>query len=154
MQLMASLRPNICLRVAGEGSESNKFDGLINVTLLGRLRSAAVRQEMNRAVALVVPSICYETFGLVIVEAFASGTPVLASRIGALAELVREGETGLCFEPGNERDLADKISWALAHPEQMAEMGRNARAQYEVEFSADENYRRLMEIYKDAQMHH
>lgn len=150
----AGLLPHMCLRVAGEGSESHMFDGLINVTLLGRLRSAAVRQEMNRAVALVVPSICYETFGLVIVEAFASGTPVLASRIGALAELVREGETGLCFEPGNERDLADKISWALAHPEQMAEMGRNARAQYEVEFSADENYRRLMEIYKDAQMHH
>jgi glycosyltransferase involved in cell wall biosynthesis len=81
------------------------------------------------------------------VEAFACGTPVIASRIGALAELVRDGETGLLFEPSNPQDLADKMAWALDHPEQMAVMGRNARAQYEAEFSAEVNYRRLMEIY-------
>lgn len=147
----AALLPHADLRVAGEGPETTVLDGLGNVTRLGSLPSAAVRQEMNRAIALVVPSICYETFGLVIVEAFASGTPVLASRIGVLTDLVREGETGLCFEPGDPKDLADKMSWALAHPEQMAQMGRNARAQYEAEFSADENYRLLMKIYADAQ---
>jgi glycosyltransferase involved in cell wall biosynthesis len=73
------------------------FDGRINVARLGRFGGVAVQQEMNRAVALVVPSICYETFGLVIVEAFASGTLVLASRMGALAELVREGGNGFMF---------------------------------------------------------
>ena len=83
-------------------------------------------------------------------EAFASGLPVIASRIGALADIVTDGKTGLLFEPGNARDLADKLAWALAHPDAMAEMGRNARAQYEVEFSSEVNYRRLMEIYGEA----
>lgn len=146
----AALLPHAWLRVAGEGPEMKMLDGLTNITCLGGLPNAAVRQEMSRAVALVVPSICYETFGLVIVEAFASGTPVLASRIGVLPDLVREGQTGICFEPGNSRDFADKMSWALAHPSDMAQMGRNARAQYEAEFSADKNYRLLMKIYKDV----
>jgi glycosyltransferase involved in cell wall biosynthesis len=101
-------------------------------------------------VVLVVSSIWYENFPRTIVESFACGTPVIASRIGALAEIVRDGETGLLFEPGNPRDLADKIAWAQAHPEWMVAMGRNARAQYEAEFSAEVNYQRLMEIYGEA----
>jgi glycosyltransferase involved in cell wall biosynthesis len=68
-------------------------------------------------------SIAYETFGLVVIEAFDCGTPAIVSRIGALAELVRDGETGLLFEPGNPRDLADKLAWAHSHPERMAACG-------------------------------
>ncbi len=138
---------DVTLRVAGDGPEAGLLDGVTGVARLGSLPGEAVRQEMGRAAALVVPSICYENFPRTIVEAFACGTPVIASRIGALAELVRDGETGLLFEPGNPRDLADKMAWALAHPERMAEMGCSARAQYEAEFSAKVNYRRLMEIY-------
>lgn len=146
----AALLPHARLRVVGSGPDNAKLDGLGNITHLGSLPGAAVQQEMNRALALVVPSIWYETFGLVIVEAFASGTPVIASRIGVLTDLVREGETGICFEPGNAQDLADKIHWALAHPKQMAQMGRNARVQYVAEFSAEENYRLLTKIYVDV----
>lgn len=145
-----ALLPDTPLRVAGNGPEAGLLNGMAGVTRLGSLLGEAVRQEMSRAAALVVPSICHETFGLVVIEAFACGTPVVASRIGALAELVREGKTGLFFEPGNPRDLADKIAWALAHPEQMAAMGRNAHAQYEAEFSAEVNYRRLMKIYQEV----
>ena len=135
------------LRVAGDGPEAGLLDGVPGVTRLGSQPGGAVRQEMSRAAALVVPSIWYENFPRTIVEAFASGLPVIASRIGALADIVRDGETGLLFGPGNPRDLADKMAWAQARPEQMAAMGRNARAQYEAEFSAEVNYRRLMEIY-------
>jgi glycosyltransferase involved in cell wall biosynthesis len=84
------------------------------------------------------------------VEAFACGLPVIASRIGALADIVTDGETGLLFEPGNPRDLTDKLAWARANPARMMEMGNKARAQYEAEFSAEVNYRRLMEIYGEA----
>ncbi len=139
-----TLLPDEKLRVAGDGPEAGLLAGM---TRLGNQPGEAVRQEMSRAVALVVPSICYENFPRTIAEAFACGLPVIASRIGALADIVRDGETGLLFEPGDPRDLADKMAWALAHPEQMAAMGRNARAQYEAEFSAEVNYRRLMEIY-------
>lgn len=146
----AALLHDARLRVAGDGPEAVSLDEVGGVTRLGSLPDEAVRREMNSAVTLVVPSICYETFGLVIVEAFACGTPVIASRIGVLPDLVRDGETGLLFEPGNARDLADKMAWALAHPEQMASMGRKARAQYEAEFSAEVNYQQLMEIYANV----
>lgn len=139
--------PEARLRVAGEGPEAGLLEGVARVTRLGSLASDAVRQEMNCAMALVVPSICFENFPRTIAEAFASGLPVIASRIGALADLVTDGETGLLFEPANGRDLADKLAWAQSHPEQMAAMGRNARTHYEAEFSAEVNYRRLMEIY-------
>lgn len=141
------LLPDAQLRVAGDGPEADLLD-LVGVATLGSLPGEAVRQEMHRAVALVVPSIWYENFPRTIVEAFACGLPVISSRIGALADIVRNGETGLLFEPGNPRDLADKLTWALAHPERMAAMGRNARMQYETEFSADSNYQQLMEIYE------
>jgi glycosyltransferase involved in cell wall biosynthesis len=117
------------------------------ITRLGNLTGDAVRREMNGALALVLPSIWYENFPRTLVEAFACGLPVIASRIGALADLVREGETGLLFEPGDARDLADKLAWAQAHPERMLEMGHKARAQYEAEFSPEVNYRLLMDIY-------
>lgn len=142
--------PDVHLRVAGEGPEAGLLDGANNVTRLGSLPGEQVCREMGRAAALVVPSIWYETFGLVVIEAFACCTPVIASRIGALADIVRDGETGLLFEPGNPRDLADKLAWAQANPERMVEMGRRARAQYEIEFSAEVNYRRLIEIYDEA----
>jgi glycosyltransferase involved in cell wall biosynthesis len=124
------------------------LEGVAGITRLGNLDNIAVRHEMNGAVALVLPSICYENFPRTIVEAFASGLPVIASRIGALADLVSDRETGLLFEPGNPQDLADKMAWALSHPEKMMEMGHQARAQYKTEFSAEVNYRMLMDIYK------
>ena len=141
------LLPDAKLRVAGDGPEAGLLDGMAGVTRLGSQPGETVRQEMSGAIALVVPSICYENFPRTIAEAFACGLPVIASHIGALADIVQDGETGLLFEPGNPRDLADKMTWALAHPEQMAAMGRNARAQYEAKFSAEVNYRHLMEIY-------
>jgi glycosyltransferase involved in cell wall biosynthesis len=139
--------PNAQMRVAGDGPEAGLLEDAQGVVRLGSLPGEAVRQEMGRAMALVVPSIWYENFPRTIVEAFASGLPVIASRIGALADIVADGKTGLLFEPGNPRDLADKMAWALAYPERMAAMGRNARVRYEAEFSAEVNYRRLMEIY-------
>ncbi len=138
------------LRVVGGGPEAHELEGKAGISRLGSLNSDAVRHEMNSAVALVLPSICYENFPRTIVEAFACGLPVIASRIGALADLVRDGVTGLLFEPGNAQDLAAKMAWAKLHPGEMMDMGRSARTQYEAEFSADVNYPLLMSIYKGA----
>ena len=145
-----ALLPAARLRVAGDGPESAVLNGIARITRLGSLPADAVREEMSRAAVLVVPSIWYENFPRTIVEAFACGLPVVASRMGALAEIVRDGETGLLFEPGNAHALAEKMNWALAHPDEMAEMGRKARAQYEAEFSGEVNYQRLMAIYQEA----
>jgi glycosyltransferase involved in cell wall biosynthesis len=56
----------------------------------------------------------------------------------------------LLFEPGNANDLAEKMRWAQQHPAEMAVMGRNARAMYEAEFTAERNYQQLIAIYSDA----
>ena len=138
------------LSVAGEGPEMHLLEGVAEITRLGSLAADAVQREMCRASALVLPSIWYENFPRTLVEAFACGLPVIASRIGALAELVRDGETGLLFEPGNAQDLAAKMIWAKSHPEEMERMGSNARKQYESEFSAEVNYRLLMKIYDES----
>ena len=138
------------LKVAGDGPQAHELEGKSGITRLGSLNSIEVRHEMCSAIALVLPSICYENFPRTIVEAFACGLPVIASRLGAMAELVRDGETGLLFEPGNAQDLAAKLAWAKLHPEEMSVMGRNARTQFETEFSADVNYRMLRNIYQSV----
>lgn len=138
------------LRIAGSGPQAAVLAGLHGVELLGALARPRVQEEMRRANAIVVPSIWYETFGLVVIEAYASGTPVIASRLGSLAELVRDGETGLLFEPGDPAALAACLRWAQAHPCEMAAMGRRARARYEAEFTGERNHRQLMTIYQQA----
>jgi len=83
---------------------------------------------MKGARFLVWPSAgYYETFGLVPIEAFACGTPVIASRSGAMQELVADGNTGLHFEPNNAEDLAAKVEWAWNHPREMKVMGKAGR---------------------------
>lgn len=116
----------------------------------GKLEAAEVNQHMNTASALLMPSIWYEGFPMTLVEAYASGLPVIASRIGALAELVEEGVTGLLFEPGNAADLSVKMVWALDHPEDMQKMGRAARLIYEQYYAPQCNYEQLMTIYHEA----
>ena len=136
------------IRVVGGGPRFAAFEGVSRVTPIGVLGTEAVLAEMTRAVALVLPSICYESFPRTLVEAFACGLPVIASRLGALAELVEDGVTGLHFEAGNAQQLADKMQWALDHPDAMAKMGRNARFEYEQKYTADEKYRQLIAIYR------
>jgi len=97
---------------------------------------------------MVVPSVWYEGFPRTIVEAFASGVPVIASRIGSLAEVVTDGKTGLLFNPGDEQDLAAKLAWAEAHPERMVQMGRAARQEYELHFTPEVNCAQLIGIYQ------
>ena len=110
----------------------------------------SVIEEMEKAVALVVPSICYENFPRVIVEAYSVGLPVIASRLGALAELVEDGITGLLFNPGDSKDLAKTIKWAYEHKEAMVEMGRRGRLKFENEFCPEKNYEQLKTIYGEA----
>jgi glycosyltransferase involved in cell wall biosynthesis len=145
-----AMLPGANLRVAGDGPQAVFLDELSGVVKLGSVSSETVWLEMNSAMALVIPSICYENFPRTIAEAFAAGLPVIASRIGALADIVTDGETGLLFEVGNPRDLAEKMAWALVNPEKMAEMGRKARVQYEAEFTPEKNYQQLIAIYEEV----
>lgn len=147
----AAAVPNASLRIAGAGPEAGFLAAhLPSADLLGALDSAAVRSEMGRAQALVLPSIWYENFPRTLVEAFASGLPVIASRLGAMQELVADGVTGLLFKAGDAAELAERMRWAQSHPREMAEMGLRARAHYEASLTAERNYLELLAIYEAA----
>ena len=141
---------DVVVRVAGSGPEAGQLENIAGLQVLGALSGDAVRFEMGQSKVLVLPSIWYENFPRTLVEAFACGLPVIASRIGALAELVEDGITGLLFETGNAHDLAAKMKWAQQNPEQMRIMGQNARIKYEQEYTANKNYDQLIAIYRDA----
>lgn len=138
------------VRVVGSGPDAERLAGIAAITAVGALDAEQVASEMSRASALLIPSVCYEQFPRTLVEAMACGLPVLASRLGALAELVEDGVTGILGEPGDAADWAVKMQWALDHPARMAEMGRNARALYECRYSAAVNHEQLMGIYREA----
>jgi len=120
------------------------------IRLLGWQVPDAIYSRMREAAYLVAPSICYENFPRTIVEAFACGLPVIASRLGAMAEIVRDRETGLLFEAGNADDLARKMAWAEENPVAMRGMGVAARREYEGKYTPETNYKQLMLIYSDA----
>ena len=105
---------------------------------------------MQRAMVLLFPSEWYETFGRVAAEAYAAGTPVIGSRIGAVAEIVDDGKTGLYFTPGSAGDLAAKVMQIACSPDARMSMRREARAYFEKNFTKEANYRALMEIYRQA----
>jgi len=117
---------------------------------LGYRPAEEVHALMKEASMLIFPSRWYETFGRVVAEAFATATPVIASDVGAMAELVDHGRVGLRFRPEDPEDLAAQVEWLLSHPEKHARMRRQARAEFEAKYTAERNYQSLMEIYQSA----
>jgi glycosyltransferase involved in cell wall biosynthesis len=138
------------IRIVGQGPLEDKVRGAFGDSYLGPKLPGQVLDLLRRAQFLIAPSTCYETFGLVAIEAFACGTPVIASRHGGLGELVDDGVTGLLVDPGDSNDLAKKIEWAQSHPKEMLRMGQAARTEYERKYTPEHNYETLMDIYQDA----
>ncbi|MDX2307191.1 MAG: glycosyltransferase family 4 protein [Hyphomicrobium sp.] len=143
---------NVPLTIAGDGPLMSEVraHASSNIRVLGRVDKSAINREMRRAAFLILPSTCFENFPVSVAEAFASGLPAVVARIGALADIVKDHETGLHFEPGDAEALRAAVRWADGHPAQMAEMGRVARATYERELCPEVNYRQLKAIYDAA----
>ena len=148
----AATLPPGSLYLAGDGPEAARVAAAPGVLTLGNLAPGAVADAMASAVAVVVPSIWPEAFGLVAVEAFAMATPVIASRIGALAAIVEDGVTGLHAVAGDTVDLAARLRWALDHPAEMGRMGAAARARYEALYTPQRNLAQLLDIYEQAKL--
>ena len=126
---------------------------MANVTFLGRLDNDECRRWIRRAKFIVVPSVCYENFPRFIVEAFACGVPVLASRIGSLQDIVEEGKTGLFFKAGDPDDLAQKAQWMITHDEAVSEMCREVKRTFDSKYTDHKNYEQLMAIYRTVIEH-
>lgn len=143
------------LKILGSGPLQEELQNKVlsenlNIDFLGFLPLAEVLEKVKGADFQIVPSECYEGFPLTVVEAYACGTPLIASRIGSLDEVVVEGETGLKFEPGNPYDLADKVNTFIKEPEQLTVFRHKARTLFEKKYTADHNYEILMNIYQHA----
>ena len=149
---VAKILPQISFSVAGgvpqaSGMTANASE---NVKWMEWLDGAQLSDFYRMARFLVVPSKCYETFGLASIEAMSHGLPVIASRIGGLREIIDDGVTGFLFDPGNCDDLANKIKILWENPQLCRKMGQAAREKVLREYSEDQYYDRLLLVYKMA----
>jgi len=149
----SQLRNFIPLRIAGDGPLTDEITVRANAidasgrTIMGPLSPKQVIQAMKGARFLVFPSVWFEAFGLSMIEAFACGLPVIASRLGSMEEIVTNGLTGLHFTAGDSVDLASKVHWAWTHPKEMSEMGDNGRLEYEGKYTPDRNYEHFVRLW-------
>ncbi len=121
-----------------------------SVRYLGRLPRRDILAQMHGAIALVFPSVWYEGFPVTIAEASACGLPTIASRLGAMSEIVKDGETGLLFEPFDATDLAAKATAVWEDLEQNRMMAAEARRFYERELTGEHHHRQLIAAYEHA----
>ena len=148
------LERRIPLTIVGDGPlapmVAEAAGRLPGITWLGRLPQADAQRLIGDAAVLIFPSVTYETFGQVIIEAYAASTPVVASSGGAATELIEHQRTGVLVRPGDADDLVAGVEWLLAHRASHETMRAAARAAYEARFTADDNYQSLMAIYNEA----
>ncbi|MBD2715320.1 glycosyltransferase family 4 protein [Microvirga sp. STR05] len=121
-----------------------------SVRYVGSANAAGVAEAMRHCRALVMPSECVEGMPMVVLEAFATGTPVLAARRGGPGEMVRPGSNGLLFEPGDAQGLAQAARYLLADEELAARLGEGGRASYEALYTPASNYTCLLSIYQEV----
>ena len=142
------------LKIVGDGPLADDVRSAVAnnpaIEWLGRRDLDEVYDLIGHAELLIMPSNCYETFGRVAAEAYAKGTPVIASDHGAPADIVDHGRTGLRFTPGDGADLAAKVREALADRNKLAEMRRAARAEFEAKYTGPRNHEMLMAVYQQA----
>jgi glycosyltransferase involved in cell wall biosynthesis len=148
----AARMPDVPFKVAGDGPVLSTMMAKAprNVEFLGRLGFDELLVFYRRSRILVVPSLCFELFGMVVVEAMALGVPVIASRIGGLPHVVEDGVTGLLFEPGNSEALVKDVCRLWEDPHLCDRMGRASRQKVMREFTEDAYFHNLMAVYQTA----
>lgn len=154
-KLSPDLRNNLVLKIVGDGPLRTYLENLVKnenikgIEFLGKQNREKVIELIKNASFLILPSVWYEMFPLVTLEAFACGKPVIASKIGALPDIVEDGKTGLLFTPGNEDDLVKKIKFLWNNKEMCVEMGKNARKVFDEKYSERRNFKLLVELYSN-----
>jgi len=148
--------PHIPLKFVGTGDAEQELRDYIqehhlsNVEIVGFKSGQEKLEYLRNSMFTIVASHCYETFGLVVLEAFASGKPVVASAIGALPYIIEPQETGLLVQPQDADDLAAKVRWLYEHPDQIDSMGRKARAQVERKYDSRFRFASLHAIFSEV----
>jgi glycosyltransferase involved in cell wall biosynthesis len=153
--LRAAALTGVPLRIAGRGPEDGAARELAaelgaNVEFLGHLSGATLHDAIRASRGIVLPSEWYENAPMSLLEAYALGKPVIGARIGGIPELVREGETGVCFASGDPASLARALEHLARLPDaSVAEMGRAARRWVEEEFTSGHYRERILAAYEE-----
>jgi glycosyltransferase involved in cell wall biosynthesis len=141
------------LRIVGSGPLTNAVEVAARsnprIEYLGLMEPSKIFDILGEAAFSIMPSVNYEGLPRAIVESFAVGTPVIASKLGSLTELIEPSVTGLLFEAGNPASLAQAVRDAAAVSDP-ADMRRAARQEYLDLYGIDRNYDLLMDIYRSA----
>jgi glycosyltransferase involved in cell wall biosynthesis len=145
---------SIPLKVVGDGPLAEMAQSAAannpHIEYLGRQTREEIFALMREATLLVFPSVWYENMSMAILEAFATGLPVVASNLGSMATMIRHGETGWLFTPNDPMSLREAVLSLWEQHAQLREMGRNARAEYLNHYTAERNYELLIAIYERA----
>ncbi|MET4082561.1 glycosyltransferase involved in cell wall biosynthesis [Pedobacter sp. UYP30] len=146
---------DIPLKIVGSGPLENLVAsvcaGNSNIEFLKQQPSYRIDELLNSAEALVFPSEWYETFGMVLTEAFSKSIPVVASNLGNISTIVKNEINGLTFEPGNYEDLRAKLLYFKHLSSQTkAKFKYEAQASYLEKYTPAVNYLQLIKIYADA----
>ena len=122
-----------------------------NIQYLGQQSKDQINYLLAHTAALIFPSLWYETFGMVVIEAFAMGVPVIATDLGNMKSMVTHLHNGLTFRPGQKEDLRNKAVayWELG-PEEKAIFRDNAKFTYLKYYTPEANLLKLTRIYHDA----
>lgn len=119
-----------------------------NIKYLGPKTREEVKELMASANALIFPSEWYEGMPMTIIEAFSTGASVIASKLGAMQEMINDGEWGFLFEPGNSRSLNEAIArWEALDPTSQEQFRNNAKNRYKHSYTPEINRRQLLDIY-------
>lgn len=146
---------NSKLYIAGDGPDIEKVKKYIHennmddtVKLLGYLNSSQVKEYVRKARFIVVPSIWYENCPYSVLETLAMGKPIIGSNLGGIPELVKDNETGLIYKYNSVKELEEKMNDLLNSKEKAVQFGKNAKEIAKKDFSKDEYYDKIIEIYK------
>ena len=141
------------LRLIGDGPLRGELAGEargLSIRFLGQLTGEETQREIAKAKLLILPSECFETFGMVVIEAFAHGTPAAVSQLGPLPSIVGQEKTGVLFRPADPADLLASVSAVWADDKKLAQMGAAARKEFDEKYTEQANYQQLMGIYEQV----
>jgi len=143
------LNPELQFAAAGAYDKIENLENTVpdNFRLLGYCGPDDLARFYNNARAIVLPSVWFEGFPTVLVEAMLHRKPIICSDIGGLSDIVDDGVTGFLVKPGDAQDLAEKMKILWDDPELCKKMGEAGRNKAMTEYSNDKYYERLMRVF-------
>lgn len=141
----------IKIKIFGDGPLFKKLKkNNHNVEFYGNCSIDRISEEIKNSKFLIFPSEWYEPMGMTILEAFRAGTLVLASNIGSIPSIIKDGYNGILFNPGDAIDIQNKIKWILNNSKKCNEIVANAFNDFDQKYSDEINYKSLIKIYEDT----